>query len=130
MTKTLTIDGNAIHDIPSFHDEINRVFMSGEDWALGKSLDALSDMFHGGYGAISGREPVILQWMAMEKNRNDLGLEATRAFYRGKLARPETFDTKTIGKRLAAVEAGEGPTCFDIVLDIIAEHPNIELQAL
>lgn len=129
MTKTLIIDGNAIHDIPSFYDEINRVFMAGEDWKLGNSLDALADMFHGGYGAIGGQEPIRLIWLAMEKSRSQLGLETTRAFYRDKLARPEMFNSKTISSRLAALEAGSGPTYFDIVLEIIAEHPNIELEA-
>lgn len=38
----LTIDGNRIRDIPSFYMEINSVFMSGEEWQLGPSLDALS----------------------------------------------------------------------------------------
>ena len=38
----LTIDGNRIRDIPSFFMEINSVFMSGEEWQLGPSLDALS----------------------------------------------------------------------------------------
>jgi len=130
MTKTLTIDGNTIHDIPSFYDEINRVFMSGEDWALGPSLDAFSDMLRGGYGAVSGDEPVILRWMAMDKNRSDLGFEVTHAFYTSKLDRPETFNAKTIAGRLAALEAGTGPTYFEIVLEIIAAQPNIELQAL
>ena len=48
---TLRLDGRLIHDIASFYDEINRVFMAGEDWQLGPSLDALDDMLRGGYGA-------------------------------------------------------------------------------
>lgn len=129
MTKTLIIDGNAIHDIPSFYDEINRVFMADEDWKLGASLDALADMFRGGYGAIEGEEPIKLIWLAMEQARVQLGLEATRAFYQDKLARPEIFNNKAISSRLTALEAGSGPTYFDIVLEIVAEHPNIELEA-
>ena len=129
MTKTLVIDGNAVRDIPSFYDEINRVFMAGEDWKIGASLDALADMLHGGFGAIDGGEPVRLGWLAMDRGRAALGLETTRAFYEAKLARPETFDSRAIAERLAALEAGTGPTYFAIVLEIIAEHPNIELDA-
>jgi len=44
VTKTLTIIGCGIHDIPAFYAEINRVFMAGEDWTLGESLDGLDDM--------------------------------------------------------------------------------------
>ena len=129
MTKTLIIDGNAVRDIPSFYDEINRVFMAGEEWQLGASLDALADMLRGGFGAIDGGEPVRLIWLAMDRSRAVLGPETTRAFYEAKLARPETFDSKAITERLAALEAGIGPTYFEIVLEIIAEHPNIVLEA-
>jgi len=127
MTRTLTLNGDAISDIPTFYAEINRVFMADEDWAVGQSLDALDDLLYGGYGALEGGEPVVLIWRDMEKNRGDLGLETTRAFYRQKLARPDVFDTARIKRDLAALEAGTGPTYFDIVLQIIAEHPEITL---
>ena len=129
MSKTLIIDGAAIRDIPSFYDEINRVFMTGETWKLGASLDALNDMFHGGYGAIEGDEPVTLIWRDMERNRADLGIEATREFYRRKLERPEIFDVERVARDLDALEAGAGPTFFDIVLQVLADHPNIALVA-
>lgn len=129
MSKTLIIDGAAIRDIPSFYDEINRVFMAGETWKLGASLDALNDMFHGGYGAIEGDEPVTLIWRDMERNRADLGIEATREFYRRKLERPEIFDVERVARDLDALEAGAGPTFFDIVLQVLADHPNIALVA-
>ncbi|MGH6861799.1 MAG: barstar family protein, partial [Phyllobacterium sp.] len=60
MKTTFTIDGNRICDIPSFYEEINRVFMAGEDWQLSANLDALNDMLHGGFGAIKGGEPIVL----------------------------------------------------------------------
>lgn len=129
MSKTLIIDGTAIRDIPSFYDEINRVFMAEEAWKLGASLDALNDMFHGDYGAIEGDEPVTLIWRGMERNRADLGIEATREFYRRKLERPEIFDVKRVARDLDALEAGAGPTFFDIVLQVLADHPNIALVA-
>ena len=127
MTKTLTMDGDAIGDIASFYAEINRVFMAGVDWQLGPSLDALNDMFHGGYGAITAGEPVVLVWRHMDKSRAALGLEATRNFYREKLKRPDIFDAARIQRDLDALEAGTGPTYFEIVLEIIADHPNITL---
>ncbi|MFC0220345.1 barstar family protein [Pseudochelatococcus lubricantis] len=127
--KILTIDGNAISDIPSLYEEINRVFMAGEDWKLGPSLDALDDMLYGDYGAAKGDEPVVLIWQNMDKNRADLGFEATREFYREKLRRPEIFDLERISRDLDALERGAGPTYFEIVLQIIAGHPHIELLA-
>src|SRR4051812_9566806 len=91
-TTTLILEGDRIHDIPSFYDEINRVFMAGEAWKLGESLDALNDLLHGGYGAARGAGPVLLVWRDMEKSRAALGVAATQAYYREKLARPGTFN--------------------------------------
>ncbi|MEP7455058.1 ribonuclease inhibitor [Phyllobacterium sp. SB3] len=127
MTDTFTIDGKNVSDISSFYDEINRVFMADEDWKLGPSLDALNDMFHGGVGAIKGNGPVTLIWKEMEKNRTDLGVEVTRRFYLGKLESPEQYDVMRIKRDLAELENGTGPTYFEIVLQVIADHPNITL---
>ena len=126
--KILTIDGDAISDIPSFYDEVNRVFMAGEDWKLGASLDALNDMLYGGYGAIKGNEPVTLFWRNMERSRSALGLDATRAFYRAKLQRPEAFNLDRIREDLDRLECDGGPTYFEIVQQILADHPNIALR--
>jgi len=101
--------------------------MAGEEWKLGHSLDALDDMLYGAYGVLKGNEPVVLVWRGMEKNRAQLGFDATREFYRDKLRHPEIFDLERIDKDLAALEEGTGATFFGIVLEIIASHPNIEL---
>ena len=108
--KTLTIAGENIHDIPSFYDEINRVFMIDETWALGASLDALDDMLHGNYGAIDGREPVTLVWTGFDRARVALGSEATRPFLQAKLERPDVFDARRIHAQLEALELGRGQT--------------------
>ena len=125
--KSLLLDGTRIHDIPSFYDEVNRVFMAGVDWTLGPSLDALDDMLYGGYGALDGDAPVTLVWTAFEKNRQDLGVETTRRFLQAKLAHPERFNVSHVQRQLDALEAGTGQTYFEIVLEILAGHPNIEL---
>jgi len=127
MTTTLTIAGGDIHDIPSFYAEINRVFMAEEDWKLGESLDALDDMLRGGYGAIQGRAPVRLVWQDIARARAGLGLETTRAYLQAKLERPELYDVERIGRQLAALESGAGQTYFEIILEVIAGHPTIDL---
>jgi len=127
--KTLTINGNNIHDIPSFYEEINRVFMKNTEWELGQSLDALNDMFYGGYGEIEGNESIHLIWKNMEKNKEDLGWELTRKFYLEKLKSPETYNTNFVREKLSELENGTGQTYFEIILEIIAEHPNIRLKA-
>jgi len=128
MPQQLVIDGSRIRDIASFYDEINRVFMADAGWTLAHSLDALDDMLYGGYGALDGNAPVTLVWTNHEENRRDLGLDATRAFLSAKLDKPGMFDSALIQRKLDALEAGTGQTFFDIVLEIIASHPNITLQ--
>jgi len=127
MSRTLTLDGTRIHDIASFYDAINRLFMADVDWQLGHSLDALDDMLYGGFGALDGDAPVTLVWTAFEHNRDALGIDATRAWLQDKLDTPGRYDKTRIRRELDALEAGSGPTYFDIVLEILAAHPNITL---
>ncbi|MGY0612937.1 MULTISPECIES: barstar family protein [unclassified Luteimonas] len=127
MSASVTLDGNRIHDIPSFYAEINRVFMTGVDWQLGPSLDALHDMLHGGYGVLEGEAPVTLVWTHFEASRVALGIDTTRQYLLAKLEQPGRFDFDRIRRQLDALEAGEGQTYFEIVLEIIGAHPNITL---
>lgn len=130
MEKQIVIDGNLISDIPSFYGELNRVFMTGEDWTLGNSLDAFNDLLYGGFGAIESNEPVTLVWKQMEKSRLALGYEATKQYYEEKLLPDSPFDKDHFREKLDALNKGEGQTYFDILLNIIAEHPNITLEAI
>jgi RNAse (barnase) inhibitor barstar len=125
--QILMIDGASIRDIASFYDEINRVFMVGEDWRLGASLDGLDDMLYGGYGVL-GKSPAIVVWDQMDSSRSALGVEATRAYYLAKLDQPQLFKPGPIHAALARLGQG-GPTYFDLVLQVFADHPNITLRA-
>jgi len=125
--NNLVIDGNKIHDITSFYNEINRVFMQNEDWKLGESLDAFSDLLYGGFGAIKGKEPVQFIWENINKSKDALGIDATKAFYKDKLEDPSTYNVDWVKEKLEALENGEGQTYFEIIIEIIREHPNIEL---
>jgi len=124
----LVLQGSAVGDIPSFYDEINRVFMSGEDWQLAHSLDALDDMLYGGYGVLAGHADATLIWHDIEHARNALGVAATRAWLQAKLDGNGTFNARAITDQLQALAAGEGQTYFQIVMDIFAAHPSITLE--
>ncbi|MCD7971616.1 MAG: hypothetical protein LUG18_02960 [Candidatus Azobacteroides sp.] len=128
MAKTCTIDGSKIYDIPSFYKEINRFFISKEDWKLGESLDALSELFYGGYGETKGNEEIHLVWKEFEKHKTDLGVELTKNYYRNKLNFPSIFNTHFIEQKLSELENGTGKTYFEIIQEIISEHPNIKIN--
>ncbi|MFC6099151.1 barstar family protein [Olivibacter domesticus] len=127
MMKQITINGNNIHNIASFYAEINRVFMAEEQWQIGNSLDAFNDLLYGGFGAIKSDEKVQLIWNNMDKSKEVLGYEITKAYYEEKLKAGSTFNREYFREKLTTLEDGRGETYFDILMAIIAEHPNIEL---
>lgn len=127
MKKEITIDGNRIYDKKSFYEEINRVFMYNEEWKLGESLDALDDLFYGGFGCVKVNEEVRLIWKNFKENQQLFGYDFTLNFYREKLQNPQMFDSKLIEKRMKELEERKGMTYFDMILEIISEHPTIEL---
>ena len=125
--KIIEINGANINDISSFYDEINRVFMQNENWQLGESLDAFNDLLYGGFGELKGFEKVRLIWKDFEKNRKDLGFDETKKYYQKKLEQPEIFNSVYVQKKLSELDNDYGPTYFDILIEIIQSHSQIEL---
>ena len=128
--KTITIEGKNITDIATFYQEINRVFMSNENWKIGPSLDALNDLLYGGFGAIDSKEPITLIWKNLEENRKTLGLKTTKKFYESKLTAPEIYNINFVKGKITALESSNGSTYFEIILEIISDHSNIKLKVL
>lgn len=95
-----TILSERIHDIPSFYDEINRVFMKNETWSLGHSLDAFNDMLYGQYGNTTVGGTVEIVWRIIEMSRDTLGFEAMHALLSEKQRQPKIFDADLIGRQL------------------------------
>lgn len=128
MPLQLQIDGRAITDIDSFYAEMNRVFMAGEDWQLGSSLDALDDLLYAGYGVLRGHATATVAWRDADLSRVALGMDATCTWLQAKLQQPGTFSADVIRRQLDALERGEGQTYFEIVMEIFASHPRITLR--
>lgn len=130
MEKLLIINGSNIHNIPSFYEEINQVFMQEEDWQLDAHPDALHELLRGDAGTITAGKPVVIRWDNMEASKLALGKEATIQYYLGKFDNtPHVFGTTWIDEQVEALEKGEGKTYFDLVLDIIAAYTYIKLLA-
>lgn len=125
---TFEINGDAIDSITSFYAEVNRVFMADEDWQLSESLDAFNDLLYGGFGAMPSDGEAQLVWHNIEAAREALGVEATREWLQAKLDDPaRRFNQESIQRDLDALSAGEGETYFDIIMQIIADHPRVHL---
>lgn len=127
MVKQLAIEGNAINDIASFYEEINRVFMVGESWTIGHSLDAFNDLLFGGYGALQGAQSVGIRWHHMDHSRTALGYQTTRAYYLDKLRPGPPYTKQLFEEKLAALESDSGETYFDSILTILAEHTSVRV---
>lgn len=127
MVKQIEIEGNSINDITSFYAEINRVFMGGESWLIGPSLDAFNDLLFGGYGVLQGAQSVELLWHHMDHSREALGYQTTRVYYLDKLKPGSPYNKKLFEEKLEALESGTGETYFDSILAILAEHPRIRV---
>jgi|SRR5690554_3357616 len=126
---SFTINGDHIDSIGDFYKEINRLFMKGEDWEIGQSLDALDDLFYGGFGTHKSLKKFNLVWTNISKSKQVLGLETTIAFYEDKLSKPELYDSKFAKSKLLALEQGMGQTYFEIIMEIIESHPSINFKA-
>ncbi|WP_332021553.1 barstar family protein [Kaistella sp.] len=125
--KKIIIEGKNINNIETFYQEVNRVFMSQENWKIAQSLDAFNDMLYGSFGEIKGKEKIQLIWKDIEQNQKSLGFQTTLEFYQNKLKSPEIFNRKFVQSKIDELQNGVGFTFFEIVLEIISDHDNITL---
>lgn len=127
MEKEIILNGFLIHDKQSLFEEINRVLMANEDWEIGESLDALSDILYGGVGIIKGSEPIRLEWKNFAENEKCFGKAFTIKFYKEKLQHPEIFNIKLLHEKILELQHDRGQTYMQMILEIIAEHTHIKL---
>ena len=127
MKKEIQIDGAKIQDLTSLYKEFNDKLMPNEDWELGESLDALDDLLYGGFGEINGNEAIRLVWTDFERMKEFFGYDFTLNFYQNKLKYPEIFNKDLIKNSIDELQNGNGKTYFEIILEIVESHSNIEL---
>ena len=127
MKKEIQIDGSKIQDLTSLYKEFDDKLMPNEDWELGESLDALDDLLYGGFGEINGNEAIRFVWTDFERMKELFGYDFTLNFYQNKLKYPEVFNVELIQNSIEELQNGNGKTYFEIILEIIESHSNIEL---
>jgi RNAse (barnase) inhibitor barstar len=122
---TLQLEGRYINGIADFYDQINRIFMRGESWNLGCSLDALNDVLGGEYGILNSLRdefPVTLVWHDHELSRAALSRDVRRDELHAKLQHPTRYDVAAVQKDLDEYENGAGLSYFDLVLEVFSQH--------
>lgn len=122
------IDGTTIGGISDLYVQFNDQFMRDQDWRMGDNLDALNDVLYQLDSQTRDGDPAVVTWHDHARSRESLGFETTERWLQDKLARPETFNEGRFRADLAALRAGTGTTYFEIVLEIFADHPLIDLR--
>ena len=122
------INGADVHGIAELYAQFNRELMRDEDWQLGETLDGLNDILYRVEGEIRDGDPVTLLWTDHAHSREALGFGETERWLKSKLSRPVSFDQQRIQSDLDDLRSGHGKTYFDLILEVFAEHPRIDLQ--
>lgn len=100
--------------------------MSNERWDLSESLDAFNDLLYCGYGLLQGSERITVTWLHADLSRENLGIPATREWLQSKIAAPHgRYDTELLANQLADLQNGSGKTYFELLVEIIQEHPCV-----
>lgn len=126
----ITIAGSKINNISSFYEAINTLFMQGENWRIGESLDALDDMLYGGYGLLESQTAIELRWEDHRVSAKALGRELTRDYYLGKLLPGSPSNKDFFIQKLAELDAGRGETYFEKIVAVMLSHRNLRLILL
>lgn len=122
------IEGAAVHGIADLYEQLNRELMADQDWTMGQSLDALHDILYRVAGESRAGDPAVILWTDHAHSRKALGFEETQRWLQDKLSTPRSFHQQRIQSELDDLRNGIGKTYFEIVLEIFADHPLIDLQ--
>jgi hypothetical protein len=124
-TPSYTIDGLACRDFAATVAEFNRAF--GRWWGEGY-WDGHLDVFNDIIDWPNEGASIVLVWSGAEIARRHLGHEAMAAWLRDKLAQCRSGFGQHWQQELANAERQRGRTLFDWLVEIIQQHPQIELR--
>ncbi|UQB69487.1 ribonuclease inhibitor [Epilithonimonas zeae] len=116
--KMTVINGSHFSNMEGFYEEVSQLFMKDEDWKVG-TLDGFDDVLYGFRGEII--------WKNSQKSREDLGFDSTKEFYENKIQIGKPFNVELIQQKLDELIDGKGQTLFEILIEIIRSHQNINL---
>ena len=94
------------------------MLIPGAEW--GRNLDAFNDVLRGGFGTPPGG--FTLRWKNSELSRQRLGYSETVRQLEDRLRHCHPSNRKNVENELKLARAGQGPTVFDWIVDIIRIH--------
>lgn len=112
------INGGHFSDLEEFYNEVSELFMNDEDWKVG-TLDGFDDILY--------RIDSDITWKNSQKSKEDLGFDLTKEFYENKIRQGKPFNIELIQQKLDDLTDGKGQTLFEILVEILKSHQNINL---
>lgn len=119
-----TLEGARFATLEGFFAEVGRVLIPGAAW--GRNLDAFDDILRGGFGTPPGGFTLV--WRDAARSRRTLGYPETVRQLEQRLARCHPSNRALVAAELALARRGAGPTVFDWLTAIIAQHDDIALE--
>lgn len=124
MKTTYTIDGAHFTNLQEFYNEFSLVVLSGKQW--GKNLDAFDDVLSGGFGTPD--DGFIFVWKNSVLSRERLGFAETLKYLEHQLSVCDSSQRNSVFAEIENLKKKEGQMLFDMLIEIINEHADIELR--
>ncbi|WP_447004933.1 barstar family protein [Saccharothrix isguenensis] len=113
----LVVDGARFSDLDGFAREFSRLLCH---YTWRGNLDAFNDVLRGGFG--TPENGWVFRWLNSESSRSALGYEATTRWLEGNLLTCHPSNRAAVKAGIDSARRGEGPTLFDVIVDIIRHH--------
>ncbi|HEY9596644.1 MAG TPA: barstar family protein [Cyanophyceae cyanobacterium] len=123
MKPKYVIDGRRTTTLEAFYAEVGQILLAGQRW--GENLDAFHEVLRGDYGLLP--ETFQLVWQDAKYAQAALGYaETVRQLTQQLRDCHPTVLIKTAWALRAALRE-QGPTVYDWLVEVVGEHPNVEL---
>ena len=121
--REIVIDGEKFSTLGGFYACVSDLLGSPGEKPI-RSLDALNDLLRGGFGKTEAGESLCIRWLSSDKSRQDLGYDATAAYYEKLLERAHPSNREKLEQKLADAREGRGATLFDIITALIRREDS------
>jgi RNAse (barnase) inhibitor barstar len=122
--KEYVVDGARFDTLEDAAAEFTRVLGLTMPWQ--GNLDAFNDFLCGGFGTPD--EGFVLVWRGSAVSRERLGYGETIKWLEERAQKCHPTNVPVMQQRVAAARRGEGQTLFDILVEIIQDHEDIDLR--
>lgn len=117
MTVTYVIDGSEVTGLERFWQLIGEA-VNGPGGYFGRNPDSFADCLRGGMGTPDD-DGFVIEWRDHTRSATALGHQETARYLRGLLGRADPGNLPGLRRELARADAGQGPTLFDRLVEII-----------